>query len=298
MLPADALLIHDNNQEAARRVAAEVGGSVRPTAAALVEDADAVVVVTPATARSGVLHAAMTKGIAVFCEKPLAATLDEARAVAETARRTGARVQVGFQRRFDPDYRTLHETVASGTAGRVLMIRGTAFDHEPPGAGYQNTAGDIFTDCLIHDIDAARWIAHDEVVAVQADACEVTGDGGQGIGMGTLVLTFAGGGVAVLTASRLNPFGYDHRMEVLGTRLSMTAGPNAGGSDFTGFVDRFAAAYEAEMRAFLAMAAGDGPSPCTPDDAVRAQEIAVAAATATATGARTPVAPRNGALTH
>src|SRR5690349_8049680 len=114
MLPAGALLIHDNNSSAARKIAAEVGGEVRPTAAALVEDADAIVVATPATERSDVLLAAMTKGIAVFCEKPLAASLDEARVVADTARRTGARVQVGFQRRFDPDYRTLHDTVASG----------------------------------------------------------------------------------------------------------------------------------------------------------------------------------------
>ncbi|HEU5474349.1 MAG TPA: Gfo/Idh/MocA family oxidoreductase [Actinophytocola sp.] len=303
MLPAGSLLIHDSDPVVARKVADEVGGSVRPTAVALVEDADAVVVVTPATERSGVLDAAMTKGIAVFCEKPLAAGLVQARAVAETARRTGARVQVGFQRRFDPEYRRLHRMVASGAAGQVLMIRGTAFDHQPPGPEYRTTAGDIFTDCLIHDIDAARWIAHDEVVAVQADACEVTGNDRQGIGMGTLVLSFAGGGVAVLTASRLNPLGYDHRMEVLGTRLSMAAGRNAADRTseapaFTGFVDRFATAYRAEMRAFLALAAGDGPSRCGPDDAVKAQEIAAAAATATHTGVRTSVAPHDGALTH
>jgi len=62
----------------------------------------------------------MAKGIAVFWEKPLAAELTEACAIAETARRTGARVQAGFHRRFDPDYRVLHETVVSGAAGRVL----------------------------------------------------------------------------------------------------------------------------------------------------------------------------------
>ena len=64
--------------------------------AALVEDADAVVVATPATERFGLLVAAMTEGLPVFCEKPLAAGLDEARELAEAARRTGARVQVGF----------------------------------------------------------------------------------------------------------------------------------------------------------------------------------------------------------
>ncbi|WFE60206.1 Gfo/Idh/MocA family oxidoreductase [Micromonospora sp. WMMD712] len=315
MLPANSLLIHDADATTAHQVAAELAGSVRPTVAALVEDADAVVVATPATERSDILATAMAKGTAVFCEKPLAAELEEARQVARTARRTGARFQVGFQRRFDPDYRRLHQLVASGAAGQLIMIRGTAFDHRPPDEGYQLTSGDIFTDCLIHDIDAARWIAHDEVVAVQADAREVPDQPARddGIGVGTVVLTFAGGGVAVLTASRLNPLGYDHRMEVLGTRLSMAAGLNgmtplrvlqatrlpgtrmntAARSGempaFADFTERFAAAYRAEMRAFLDLAAGGGPSPCGPDDALRAQEIAAAAATAGRTGARTPV---------
>ena len=324
MLPAGSLLIHDTDPAVAHQVAADVNGSVRPSAAALVEDADAVVVATPATDRFGVLVAAMTEGKPVFCEKPLAAGLDEAREVAETARRTGARVQVGFQRRFDPDYRRLHQLVGSGAAGQVLMIRGTAFDHQPPDETYQRTSGDIFTDCLIHDIDAARWIAHDEVVAVQADAREMHDQrtGGHEIGMGTVVLTFSGGAVAVLTASRLNPLGYDHRMEVLGTRLSIAAGLNAmtplralqatrlpgtrlNTTDrstqmpvFAGFTERFAAAYRAEMRAFLDMATDGGPSPCGPDDAVRAQEIAAAATAATRAGVRTPVTPsRDGALT-
>jgi myo-inositol 2-dehydrogenase/D-chiro-inositol 1-dehydrogenase len=321
-LPGNSLLIHDADPTVARKVADDVDGAVRPTVAALVDDADAVVVATPATERSCVL-AAMSKGIPVFCEKPLAPGWAEARGIAETARRTGARLQVGFQRRFDPDYRRLHQMVGSGAAGQVLVIRGTAFDHQPPDEGYQRTSGDIFTDCLIHDIDAARWIAHDEVVSVQADAHEVRDlpTGGREIGVGTAVLTFARGGVAVLTASRLNPLGYDHRMEVLGTRLSMAAGLNdmtplralrttrlpgtslntAGRPEvpaFAGFTERFAAAYRAEMRAFLRMVTEGGPSPYDPDDAVRAQEIAAAAAEATRAGVRTSVtAPRDGALT-
>ncbi|WP_091254142.1 Gfo/Idh/MocA family protein [Micromonospora matsumotoense] len=324
MLPARSLLIHDADPVVAHRVAADVDGSVRPSVAALVEDADAVVVATPATERFGLLVAAMTEGLPVFCEKPLAAGLDEARELAEAARRTGARVQVGFHRRFDPDYRRLHQLVGSGAAGRVIMIRGTAFDRQPPDEGYQRTSGDIFTDCLIHDIDAARWIAHDEVVAVQAEAHELPGGptGGREIGVGAAVLTFSGGAIAVLTASRLNPLGYDHRMEVLGTRLSVAAGLNAmtplralqatrlpgtrlnttdrssEALTYAGFTERFAAAYRAEMRAFLDMATDGGPSPCSPDDAVRAQEIAATATAATRAGVRTPVTPsRDGALT-
>jgi myo-inositol 2-dehydrogenase/D-chiro-inositol 1-dehydrogenase len=309
VLPEDSLFLYDVDPASARRAAADAGGVTCPSPEALVDSVDALVIATPATERSSVLAAAMAKGIPVFCEKPLAATVAEARAIAEAARETGTRVQVGFQRRFDPDYRALHQLVGSGAAGQVLMIRGTAFDRQPPSAGYQLTSGDIFTDCLIHDIDAARWIAHDEVVEVQGDAREVGAlpGGGPGIGIGTVVLTFANGGVAVLTASRLNPHTYDHRMEVLGTRNSAVAGPGpvlspqAAGQPgsaptFTGFEDRFAAAYRAEMHAFLAMAGSDEPSLCDPCEALRAQEIAAAAAAAARAGTRMPVPPRQETL--
>lgn len=316
MVPAGSLLIHDADPAVAGKAAAEVDGSVRPTAEAVLADADALVVATPATDRLPLLDAAMARGIPVFCEKPLAAGLPEARHIAATARRLSARVLVGFQRRFDPEYLMLHRLVASGAAGQVLMIRGTAFDRTLPSEGYRSTAGDLFTDCLIHDIDATRWIAQDEIVSVQADTQQIphprSGEGRAEIGVGTVVLTLAHGGTAVLTASRLDPSGYDHRMEVLGTGESAVAGLGAasllraprtaaaqpGGGEaaprtpgFDSFIDRFAEAYRAEMRAFLTMAEGGGPSPCGPVEAVRAQEIAAAAAVAARTGTRQGVAP-------
>ncbi|MYQ62042.1 Gfo/Idh/MocA family oxidoreductase [Streptomyces sp. SID4950] len=156
MVPTGSLLIYDADPAVAGKAAAEVDGSVRPTAEAVLADTDALVVATSATDRLPLLDTAMARGIPVFCEKPLAAGLPEARHIAATARRLSARVLVGFQRRFDPEYLMLHRLVASGAAGQVLMIRGTAFDRTLPSEGYSSTAGDPFTDCLIHDIDATR----------------------------------------------------------------------------------------------------------------------------------------------
>lgn len=316
----ERLVLHDADPRAARRVAASVGATVVPGAADAVAAADAVVIATPAARRSEALRAAVAAAKPVFCEKPLAADLEQAQALAELARREGARILMGFQRRFDPDYTALRGLIAAGRLGRVLHVRAVAYDHLPPDDGYQGSAGDMFTDCLIHDFDAVRWLTGQEVVAVQADLGRVPDDDAEPpreVQLATAVLTLEGGGRAVIAASRLDPRGYDHRLEVLGTRDSLAVGltaetplrlvygarspamvapPQAPGTApaFRGFLDRFAAAYRAEMRAFLRMVADDLPSPCGPAQALRAQQLAAAAANSARDGRRvqTPVPER------
>jgi myo-inositol 2-dehydrogenase/D-chiro-inositol 1-dehydrogenase len=106
-----------------------------------------------------------------------------------------------------------------------------------------------------------------------------------------VVLTFDDGTPAVLTASRTDPLGYDHRMEVLGTGDSIAVGlddrsplrplgPGAlvpGGRPYDGFIDRFRPAYRAELDAFVALVAGTGPNGCTGAEARRATVLALAA---------------------
>lgn len=296
------LLIHDARWEAAEALAKAVGGSAHPSVDDVLEAVDAVVVAMPAAVRSLAFPRAVEAGLAVFCEKPLAHTARAARELAEVAAVAGnTRVQVGFQRRCDPEYVAVRERIVQGDLGRLLMIRCTAFDHEPPPSGYETSSGDIFADCLIHDIDAVHWLTGQRTVAVQADEARVGEDvPGSGVAVATAILTLADGTRAVLTASRLNPHGYDHRAELLGTRDSLAIGlgertplrspltSGCGTADrpaYTDFTDRFARAYEEEMRAFLRMAAGEEPSVCTPEEAVLAQEVADAAAASAATGA-------------
>ncbi|MHC3393702.1 Gfo/Idh/MocA family protein [Streptomyces lavendulocolor] len=307
-----ALVVHDVDTDGARRLAvalAEETGAevaVRSTLAEVVAEADALVVTTPATARRAPLLAAARVGLPVFCEKPLTADPAEARELAEGLGRTPA--HIGFQRRCDPDYRALRERIASGALGRILLVRCTAFDHEPPTGVYARTAGDIFTDCLIHDIDAVHWLTGQRTVAVQAEGARLLG--GAGFDVATAVLTLADGARAVLSASRLDPHGYDHRVEVLGTRGAVSVGLDARtplrmhGRDRTGcppapsgltpyrdFTDRFAAAYREEIHDFVRMVAHGASSPCTAEDALRAQEVAAAAGRAAATGTRVVLDP-------
>ncbi|WP_277752184.1 Gfo/Idh/MocA family oxidoreductase [Streptomyces sp. C] len=306
------LLVYDVDTDGARRLARtlaeETGARVeaRPTLADVVAGADALVVATPASERRAPLLAAARAGLPVFCEKPLTADPAEARELAGAL--AGTRTHVGFQRRSDPGYRALRDRIASGGLGRILLVRCTAFDHEPPAASYGRTSGDIFTDCLIHDIDAVHWLTGLRTVAVQADGARLLG--GPDYDVATAVLTLADGARAVLSASRLDPHGYDHRVEVLGTLGSVSVGLDArtplrlhDGSrpgcppgppeqpPYQDFTDRFAAAYREEIRDFLRMATRGTPSPCTADEALRAQEVAAAAGHAAATGTRVVLDP-------
>ncbi|MFD3675665.1 Gfo/Idh/MocA family oxidoreductase [Streptomyces sp. NPDC058613] len=316
-----SLLFHDVDQGAAERLAGSPGtgpggpGRARRTLEEVLAQSDAVVVATPAGRRRAALSAACRAGLPVFCEKPLAADVEEARELAASL--AGVRLHVGFQRRCDPEYRVLREEIASGRLGRILLVRCTAFDREPPAGAYERTAGDIFTDCLVHDMDAVHWLTGQHTVAVQADGARLLGGGGYDVA--TAVLTLSGGARAVLSASRLDPEGYDHRVEVLGTRGSLAvglgertplrrvgpgpAGGVAGGaapvgpaprSPYRDFTDRFEEAYRQEMRAFLRMVTHGEPSPCTLRDALLAQEVAAAAGRSARTGAR--IAPGGGPL--
>ena len=100
--------------------------------------------------------AAIERGLPTFCEKPLAFDLDETVRVVDQVEATGAVVQVGFQRRFDPAYREARRLIASGELGTVYLVRLIAHDHEPPPEAYIPLSGGLFRDSSIHDIDASR----------------------------------------------------------------------------------------------------------------------------------------------
>jgi myo-inositol 2-dehydrogenase/D-chiro-inositol 1-dehydrogenase len=300
----DHLLVHDTRLTAAQRLAQAVEGVVCPSLSALICDVDAVVITTPASERIEAFEAAVDAGLPVFCEKPLATTAAQAQRLVDTAAQAdGARIQVGFQRRCDPGFRAARARISAGEMGRLLFMRATAFDHVPPRDEYTRSSGDIFADCLIHDIDAVHWLTGLRTASVQADETLLAGEGpDEQYAVATIVLALSDGTRAVLTASRRNPYGYDHRMELLGTRDSVAIGLEertplrsdltAGAARTTGlpvfsdFTERFAVAYEEEMRAFRQLVAEGGPSVCTPEEAMAAQEVAEAAALSARSGKR------------
>jgi myo-inositol 2-dehydrogenase/D-chiro-inositol 1-dehydrogenase len=290
----DRLTVVDDDSERASKLSAVLGAETRESPEALVTaGVDALVVATSTPAHAPLLSLAAGAGIPAFCEKPVALELDVIDAVAEEVDRADVLVQVGFQRRFDAGYLAARDAVANGTLGRLLLLRAATHDPVPPAGEYIAASGGIFRDLHIHDFDAIRFVTGQEVSEVYADGAvretpwfEDYGD----VDAAAAVLRLADGTLAVLTGTRHDPLGYDIRMELLGSGDSVAVGwderlplrsvePGAAPAPadaYGGFQERFAAAYRAEMAAFVEVAAGRQQSACTAEDALEAMRVAVA----------------------
>lgn len=289
------LVICDPLPGHAAKVAAELGGESVDDVEAFCElDMDAVVIATSTASHADLVEMFCSRGIAVFCEKPVAMGVERTRDVARTQAETGTLVHVGFQRRFDPGYVELRRRVAAGELGAIRRMHLVSADPSPPPESFISTSGGIFRDLLIHDFDLLRWITGQEVAQVWATGsnrgASYFGDAGD-VDEAIVVATMTDGTIASIQGSRYNGAGYDVRMEVAGTKATSVAGLGAqlpvtssepGPAVLTGpawllFADRFAAAYAAELTAFLQTVRDDGPSLCSVSDAYEALLIAEAA---------------------
>ena len=282
------VVIADVVADRARVVATNVGGRAVETVKALFEAGlDGIVVAAATDAHASLITAAVARGIPVFCEKPVAFDVEGTLEVIEAVEGSGVPVQVGFQRRFDPGYRQARDTVQSGRLGWIHTLRSCTLDVAPPPADYIATSGGFFRDCAVHDFDSIRWVTGREIVSVYAvganrgDAFFADHDD---IDTASAVLTLDDGALAVVSCSRYNQAGYDVRLEVLGQKGSIAVGlddncalesaePGATfpvGIAHAAFPERFAAAYQAELRAFVGLVQHGGDSECTPLDALQA----------------------------
>ena len=290
----DELVIADAVPERAEDVATEVGASAAPSLEAALDTADAVVIAAATTAHADLIRESIGRGIPTFCEKPLAEDLAATLAVAATIEQSGVPFQLGFQRRFDPAYREARRLVETGELGTLYAFRLAGHDPAPPHESYIPQSGGLFRDFSIHDFDILRWLTGTEVDEVYADGgirgFPVFAKYGD---VDTAVATFrmADGAFGVLTVARHDPLGYDIRTELFGSRDSVSVGlgpktpmrsvepgvPPPAGPAWPNFLKRFGDAYAAELKAFVRVARGDDPSPCTARDGVQALRIAEAA---------------------
>jgi myo-inositol 2-dehydrogenase/D-chiro-inositol 1-dehydrogenase len=298
----DELFIADADPVRAESVAARLGE--HPLARVdelLAADLDGLVVAAPTGAHADLVLRAVEAGVSVFCEKPVAATVQETLGVLQRVEKNEGRVQVGFQRRFDPGYAAVRGAVADGTVGRVHTLRAGTADPAPPPPGYVAASGGIFKDCSVHDFDAVRWVTGREVVEVYAtgsnrgeDFFAACGD----VDTAAAVLRLDDDALALVSATRYNGAGYDVRFEALGTASSVAAGYDARtplrsmeaeAGDwppgpppqpaYGGFLERFREAYVRELEYFvdrLLGVAGPSTSACTVQEALEAVYVAEA----------------------
>ena len=239
--------------------------------------------------------AAAEAGLPVFCEKPVARTITEGVAVGRRVAETGVPMQIGYPRRFDPGFAAARAAVASGELGWLHTVRSTTLDPAPPPAAYLAVSGGIFRDCSIHDFDTVRWVTGREVVEVYATGSDRgdpmfarAGD----VAIAATVLTLDDG---TLRAGVQHPLqrprprrahggarlGRQHRGRPRRQAPAPFGGagrrPSRPATPYVFFMDRFAAAFRAELTAFAEVVAGTRPSPCTIDDALETGWVAEAA---------------------
>ena len=288
------LIVADAVPERAVAAAAEVGGRAVGSIDAALDEAEAVVIAAATTAHAELIAAAVDRGLPTFCEKPLAEDLDATLATAARIEASGVPFQLGFQRRFDKGYLEAKRRIDSGELGTMYAFRLTGHDPAPPHESYIPQSGGLFRDFSIHDFDVLRWLTGMEVEEVYADGgirgFPVFAKYGD-VDTAVATIKMQDGPFGILSVTRHDPVGYDVRTELFGSLDSISVGlgprtpirsvepgvPPPAGPAWPNFQDRFGEAYQDELRAFVRVARGEIPSPCTARDGVEALRVAEAA---------------------
>lgn len=229
---------------------------------------DAVAICAATDAHVPLIIAAAEAGKAIFCEKPVSLDLAQVDAALAAVERSGTKLMVGFNRRFDPSHAAVQQAVAGGTVGVPHILRVTSRDPAPPPMAYARVSGGIFLDMTIHDFDMARFVLGSEAVEVFAVGAVRVEPGLAEIGdVDTAVVTMRhdNGCITVIDNCRQATYGYDQRVEVLGSAaLAASENPlettslvrDAGGTRLATlpyfFLERYTTSYLRQWASFVA----------------------------------------------
>lgn len=182
---------------------------------------DAVMICSSTDTHSQITIEAANAGKHIFCEKPIDYDLDRIYAALEAVKKAGVKFQVGFNRRFDHNFKKVREIVQEGKIGDPHIIKITSRDPAPPPIEYVKVSGGIFLDMTIHDFDMARYLSGSEVVEVYTNAAVLVdpkiGEAGD-VDTALITLKFENGAIGVIDNSRKAAYGYDQRVEVFGSK--------------------------------------------------------------------------------
>jgi len=265
---ATVVAVSDVDAKLSSKVAARVGAKRYATGEELItaRDVEAVIVASWGPTHSRYVLAAIAAGKPVFCEKPLAETVEECEAVLDAEVKRGKRlVQLGFMRRFDAQYQAMKEAISSGVIGAPLIFQS---GHRNPSVPDYYTANNALTDTAVHDIDIARFLLEDEPVAISVKSPRKNRRG-NGLADPLLTLIEMRSGALVTIETSVNiAYGYDIRGEVIGEEGVVTLADRnpivvKSNGTFSGRVPadwkaRFETAFDTEFREWIAAAAAGG----------------------------------------
>ncbi|SDX26812.1 myo-inositol 2-dehydrogenase [Ruegeria halocynthiae] len=287
--------VADAFAEPAQMLADRTGANVL-SAQDLIEsaDVDAVVIGTPTDTHFDLIHQAARAGKAIFCEKPVDMSADRIRDCIKVVEAAGIPFMTAFNRRFDPNFANIQSRISNGEIGNVEIVTILSRDPSPPPISYIKSSGGLFRDMMIHDLDMARFLLGEEPISVYAVGSSLVdpeiGKAGD-VDTAAVTLTTASGKICQISNSRRASYGYDQRIEVHGEKGMLRAENmlentveiatpsgfrKAPAQHF--FLERYEAAYRAEVVHFVT--AVDGSETLTPgiEDGLRAQVLADAAA--------------------
>jgi len=243
------------------------------------DNIDAVAICSSTDTHAQLIEAAAAAGKHIFCEKPIALDLDKIDHALAAVDQAGVKLQIGFNRRFDPNFSRVRDIVAGGQIGRPHILRITSRDPQPPPIDYVRVSGGIFLDMTIHDFDMARFLMGSEVEEIfVAGGVMVDPEIGKAGDVDTAVITlrFANEALGTIDNSRQAMYGYDQRVEVFGSKGMVTVANNtldsaiiSNGEGVHGplplffFVERYTDSYIAEMKAFVESVLLDQDPPVT-----------------------------------
>jgi myo-inositol 2-dehydrogenase/D-chiro-inositol 1-dehydrogenase len=221
---ARLVALADVRRQAAEQCAADLGVSkVFQDYRKVLDDPEvqAVVICSSTDTHARIISEAASAGKQIFCEKPIAQDLRQIDDALESVAEAGVKLQIGFNRRFDPNFRRIWELIREGKIGEPHLLRITSRDPAPPPMEYLRVSGGIFLDMMIHDFDMARYIVGQEVQELYAaGGVRIDPEIGKAGDVDTAVVTlkFSGGCFGTIDNSRKAVYGYDQRLEVFGSK--------------------------------------------------------------------------------
>ena len=251
-------------------------------------DLEGVIIATPTPLHAPMIEQAAAAGKHVFCEKPISFELAPTLAAVEATRAGGGVLQVGFHRRFDPDWVAAAMRIQDGELGEVYLFRTSLRDMKPPPMSYVRSSGGFFVDVTIHDLDTARWLVGEieEVSTFGAALSDPSFAELEDVDTATVALRFVNGALGVIDETRVAGYGYECSTEVVGSKATVRIGdhrrvndvwltPGSASVDWVAdFTERFREAYLRELEEFAA-AIRDGRQPSvTGDDGLAAFVLA------------------------
>jgi myo-inositol 2-dehydrogenase/D-chiro-inositol 1-dehydrogenase len=257
------------------------------------EDIGAIVICTPTPTHAGLIVECAGAGKHIFCEKPIALDLQTIDNALATVKRAGVKLQIGFNRRFDANFRRVRDAVANAEIGSPHLLHIISRDPAPPSIDYVKVSGGIFLDMTIHDFDMARYLMGADVTEIYVCGGVLVdpaiGNAGD-IDTALITLKFENGAMGTIDNSRRAVYGYDQRAEVFGSAGSISTGNNYPNTAIisTGenirrdlplnfFMDRYVDSFLAEMREFVDCVVNGKPVPVSGLDGRAPVAMALAA---------------------